>query len=136
MNQFITQFNSSVYKPQAIDIRDSLVLSTVLENYESLLAFTKKYPESKFKKEVESRLPDALYFEIVKSDFNINNINNFISLYPSDRRIGQLDSIKLEKIKFSYKNEFDLLKLLEFYNSYKKLFNIYEKNEFYLHFLN
>jgi hypothetical protein len=132
LNQFITQFNSSVYKPEAIDFRDSLVLSTVPENYDSLLAFTKKYPESKFKKDVESRLPDALYFEIVKSDFNINNINNFISLYPSDRRVGQLDSIKLEKIKFSYKNEFDLLKLLEFYNSYKKLFNIHFLNSYYI----
>ncbi len=97
LNQFITQFNSSVYKPEAIDFRDSLVLSNLTENYDSLLAFTKKYPESKFKKEVESRLPDLLYKEVESSEYSIELCEKFINTFRDDNRVSVIDSITFFK---------------------------------------
>jgi hypothetical protein len=122
LNQFISQFNSSIYKPEAVDFRDSLVLSTVLENYESLLTFTKKYPDSKFKTEVDNRLPDVLYKEIVKDSSNFNKIILFANKYP-------YSTLKkdVEKIYFSQLiNSFELIRFQQYFNIYK---NGYYKNE-------
>ena len=114
LNQFISQFNSSVYKPEAVDFRDSLVLSTVPDNYESLLAFTKKYPDSKFKTEVDNRLPDILYKEVVKSGYSFELCEKFINSFSRDNRVNLIDSI-------TYFNAVEIDSTLS-YRNYIKLF--------------
>ena len=93
LNQFIAKFDSSEYKKEAIDFRDSLVLSKVPENYDSMLDFTEKYPDSKFKKEVENRLPDILYTEVQKSGYDFKLSKKFINIFSGDNRISIIDSI-------------------------------------------
>ena len=122
LNQFITQFNSSVYKPEAIDFRDSLVLSTVPDNYDSLLQYTLDYPNSKFKKEVENRLPEVLYSEIVKDSSNFNKLILFANKYPYSTFKKDV-----EKKYFSQLiNSFEIIRFQQYFNLFK---NGFYKNE-------
>jgi hypothetical protein len=61
LNLFIKEYFSSSLKQEATDFRDSLVLSKVPNEYDSLLAFTRDYPNSKFIDGIQLKLPDLLY---------------------------------------------------------------------------
>ena len=90
LNQFITQFKSSNFKIEAIDFRDSLVLTLTPKNYESLLKFTTEYPNSKYKKEVDERLPFILYEEVIKEN-SFESLQRFIERYPNDSLRLEID---------------------------------------------
>ncbi len=99
LNSFIQEYSTSKLNQEATDFRDSIVLLKVPNNYDSMLAFIKVYPNSKFTNEVKTKLPNILYNESIELN-TIESLNRFINEFPIDIRT---DSIKVKLEDLFYK---------------------------------
>ena len=111
LNTFIIEYATSNLKQEATDFRDSIVLSKVLNTYDSMLAFTKEYPNSKYLKGVESKLPDLLYNEAVLAN-TFESLSRFIKEFPQDARIINVNK-KISELPFT---EISINKILSNHN--------------------
>jgi hypothetical protein len=115
LNLFIKQYKNSSFYSKAINLRDSIALTKVPIEYDSLLDYTKKYPQSKFNIEIEKTLPDLLYETIKSNNYPSNFCSLFISNYPNDKRVNDIDDMLFNRAKTS-----DSLK---YYREYLNTFN-------------
>lgn len=93
LNNFIENYSNDLFKIEAIDFRDSLILKNTTENYDNLKSFILNYPNSKFNVVIEKKLPDLLYEEIEKTDYSKSLCKKFLYDFSNDVRTNKLDSI-------------------------------------------
>ena len=96
LNLFISEYKTSTLKQIAIDLRDSLHISKIDKQYDSLVAFLDKNPNSKFTEHIKLRLPDVLYEESIKLN-TVQALQKFVTLYPNDIRVNKIEEKLLEK---------------------------------------
>jgi hypothetical protein len=99
LNQFISQFKFSDFKIEAVDYRDSIVLTNVPDEYDSIYTFIIKYPESRYNKELILKLPDLLFNKSIGDNTTLS-LKKFVDTYPNDSRV-ELINEKISEINFS-----------------------------------
>jgi hypothetical protein len=119
LNTFLVEYPTSNLKQEAIDFRDSIVLSNVPNNFDEMLTFTNNYPNSKLTLNIINKLPNILYKELIKSKYDFTKCFKFIKTYPLDNRIIQLDSIIFKKVS-----------QIDSVSGYEKYINLFENGIF------
>jgi len=100
MEGYITEYSheGNQYIPIAIDIRDSLAFNSLGKNYIEYKDFINKYPQSKFVRIANNKLPDLL-FEEAQTKCSIILFETFVSDFPDDTRVI-LAKKKIEELEF------------------------------------
>jgi hypothetical protein len=124
LNKFLVEYPTSNLKQEAIDYRDSIVFSNIPNTYDTMLAFTKEFPYSKYLKGAESKLPDLLYNESIELN-TVESLKRFINEFPNDLRVDdiykKLAEIKYTEISINKINNLDIncnLKIHQIFNSH------------------
>lgn len=96
LNLFISEYKTSTLKQTAIDLRDSLHISKIDKQYDSLIAFLDKNPNSKYFEQIKLKLSDVLYEESLTIN-TLESLRKFKKIYPNDLRVEVVNNLLSEK---------------------------------------
>ena len=93
--QYINQYSNSLVLQEAINYRDSLVLSVTPKSYESLLDYVNTYPNSVYSNEIKIDLTKIKYYEINLKKLKKNNDEQCdLDIRNIDKLLGKIEVIQ------------------------------------------